>query len=263
LPAFVRSAAVFIMQNYMEQQGLQLQFEVRDMRHKEKFQIDDIYLNGYAKKCGIYATGVYVSLCRHVDRNQKCFPSIRRIAEELNISEKQTGRAIKILENYNIIRKVRLGKKLTNRYYLLDRSEWTDSPISDKTHSPIPTDSQSVHQGTVSPIHSKDTHTKDTQEKGIATQSVADINPLIELFKEVNPSYERLFGNTTQRSAMERMLKKYGREKIEQIIKFLPKIFGKPYSPVITTPYLLEQKMANLIAYMQNQRSKKEGVLKI
>jgi len=62
---------------------------------------------------------------------------------------------------------------------------------------------------------------------------------------------------------MERMLKKYGREKIEQIIKFLPKIFGKPYSPVITTPYLLEQKMANLIAYMQNQRSKKEGVLKI
>ena len=81
----------------MEQQ--KFQFEVRDMRHKEKFQIDDIYLNGYAKKCGIYATGVYISLCRHSDAKlQECWPSIRKIAEELNISEKQVGRALKILE---------------------------------------------------------------------------------------------------------------------------------------------------------------------
>ena len=85
----------------MEQ--LSFGFEVRDMRHKEKFQIDDIYLNGYAKKCGIYATGVYVSLCRHADTDQKCFPSLKKIAEELNISEKQVGRAIKILEENRII----------------------------------------------------------------------------------------------------------------------------------------------------------------
>ena len=140
----------------MEQQ--ELPFEIRDMRHKEKFEIDDFYLNGFAKKCGIYATGVYVSLCRHVNKEQQCWPSIRKIAEELNISEKQVSRSLAILEKYKIIFKKRLGKKLNNRYILLDKSEWT--------HSPITTDSQSDHLRTDSPIHSKDTQLRYTQKKG-------------------------------------------------------------------------------------------------
>lgn len=127
------------------------------MRHKEKFQIDDLYLNGYASKCGIYATGVYVSLCRHVDKEQKCWPSLNKIAKELRISPKQAGRAIKILEEFHIIKKVRVGKKLNNRYILLDRSEWTDSPITK--------DSQSYHLGTDSPFHSKDTQLRYTQRR--------------------------------------------------------------------------------------------------
>src|SRR5438105_3719016 len=103
------------------------QFEVRDLRRKEKFFMDDLYLNGYAKKCGIYATGVYLSLCRHASKDQECYPSYRKIAEELKISERQVGRSVKVLENQNIIKIKQLGKKLNNRYYLLDKSEWTNS----------------------------------------------------------------------------------------------------------------------------------------
>lgn len=129
-------------------------FEVRDMRHKEKFQIDDAYLNGYAKICGVYATGVYVSLCRHADKEQKCWPSLDKIAEELAISKSQTRRAIKILVKQNIIKVKRLGKKLNNRYYLIDKSEWSGRTL---TISP-----QDTHLYPDRTLHSKDTHIRNT-----------------------------------------------------------------------------------------------------
>jgi len=98
-----------------------------------------------------------------------------------------------------------------------------------------------------------------------ATPSVAgkEINDLIELFKPINPTYQRLFGNTTQRASLERLVKQFGREKIENMIKYLPKIFGKPYAPRITTPYLLEQKLADLIAYTKQEQSKGPKVFKL
>ena len=171
------------------------QFEVRDLRTKEKFVIDDLYLNGYAKKCGIYATGVYLSLCRHADKQQKSFPSHQRIAEELAISRSQVIRSIKILEENGIVTKERVGKKANNRYYLLDKSSWGDvstSNISDVPTSDITSVPQEHHHVSTSNIHSKETHKKETHSKEIVsadtTESVPHgnetINILIEHFQE-------------------------------------------------------------------------------
>lgn len=91
-----------------------------------------------------------------------------------------------------------------------------------------------------------------------ANADKTQINLFIEKFKPVNPTYERLFGNKTEHACMARMLKKFGAEKMEKIIDTLPDIFGKPYAPVITTPYLLEIKMANLFAYLK-QRSEEQS----
>jgi len=60
-------------------------FEVRDLRRKEKFVIDDEFLNGYGRIFNPDGIAVYVSLCRLVDKNQKCFPSQKRISEEINL----------------------------------------------------------------------------------------------------------------------------------------------------------------------------------
>jgi len=133
------------------------QFEVRDMRHKEKFEIDDWYLNGYAKKCGIYATGVYLSLCRHVDKDQECWPSLKKIAEELNISIPMVQRGIKILEKYHIILKERMGKKLNNRYVLLDKSEWSGVSFTMKQGF--------NHSCNHRPLHSKESQLRNTHIK--------------------------------------------------------------------------------------------------
>jgi hypothetical protein len=239
------------------------ELKIRDLRKKEQFVVDDVYLNGYAKLCGIYATGVYLSLCRHADKQQKSFPSLKKISEELDISIKQVGRSLNVLESHNIIMRERMGKKLNNRYYLLDKSEWTNSPISERTDSPITVDSQSNHIGTDSPIHSKDTHIKDTHSKDIATQSVAgikDINDLIELFKSVNPSYGKFFGNKTQRAAIERLLKAMGREKLEGAIKILAQTNKVKYAPSITTPLQLEDKMGALIVFIQKEKNNKNEI---
>jgi len=101
---------------------------VIDMRNKQKFQTDDAYYDSYAKICGIYATGVYMALCRHADIDQYCFPSIKMMAEKLDVSEDSVSRGIKELKKNNIISvekcRSRQGVWKNNSYILLDKSVW-------------------------------------------------------------------------------------------------------------------------------------------
>ena len=76
-----------------EQQTL---FKVRDLRSKTQFKIDDAYINGYARICGVNATLAYLSLCRHAEfESQKAFPSQKKIAFELGTSIASIKRGIK------------------------------------------------------------------------------------------------------------------------------------------------------------------------
>jgi hypothetical protein len=61
-------------------------------------------------------------------------------------------------------------------------------------------------------VPNKETHRKDTQVKE-ATPSVAEpnIQPLIETFKFVHPSYEPLFNNTAEHAALTPLVTKYNR----------------------------------------------------
>jgi len=109
------------------------QSKIRDLRKKEKFFIDDAYLNGWAKLCGAYTTAVYCSLCRHANfYSQECFPSIQLISDELNISKKRVKKSIGTLRAYKIINvsqeKDERGRFKNNVYILLDKSKWSQSP---------------------------------------------------------------------------------------------------------------------------------------
>ena len=95
------------------------------------------------------------------------------------------------------------------------------------------------------------------QGKALQPSIKKEINSLIDLFQEVNPSYERLFENKTQRASLERLVKKFGQEKVSNMIKGLKEIFGKPYAPSITTPYLLELKLADYINYLKKRSATK------
>lgn len=90
-----------------------------------------------------------------------------------------------------------------------------------------------------------------------ATETVApNLNCLINLFKEVNPSYKRLFSNKTERKALQRLINEHGEETIRSYILALPKIIVMPYAPKITTPYQLEKKLGELIIFMKQEKNK-------
>lgn len=169
-------------------------FQVRDLRRKTKFFIDDEYLNGYAKICGINATGVYVSLCRHADKKQGCFPSIKLMAKELAISESSIKRALITLEKHQIIyrnkrERNKKGKWMNNYYFLLDKKLWISSPQVRQTHGvqgsegPHPGVRENKNQGSEGPTkvtHVKDTHIRSGFKK--------------RLRKEYPQEYKRMYG---------------------------------------------------------------------
>lgn len=257
----------------MEQQTL---FKVRDKRKKGWFFMDNEYLNGYAKIFGAVGTAVYVSLCRHADiETQKCFPSLELISNELNISRPTIIKYIKLFEEYQLLEKIK-GKRnskqqwINNEYILLDKSEWVKNPTqvkpfnTDSQVKPFSNPSKTDSDTQVKPFNTKETHIKETHIKE-ATQSVAekiDINKFIELFKAVNPSYERLYANKTQRAAVGRLIKKHGEEKLTAMIEVLPKINAMAYMPATTTPYELEANMGKIKAKIEQNKLKGAGKYK-
>lgn len=166
-------------------------FEVRDIRIKEKFVVDDAYLNGYAKHCGIVATGCYMVLCRHSNVQQICFPSKDLIAEKLGISVRSVYNGLKILEHFNIIKieaNVRAdnGNYLSHRYILLDKSEWKSKPsatgaVGTEQHEPSAT-------GAID--HRQLVPTKELiKEKELKTEGE---NPLASAWNAVAKSFSRV-----------------------------------------------------------------------
>ena len=105
-------------------QGPEEEFEVRDLREKY-YQVNDAYLNGWARKCGIYATGVYNVLCRHAGYDQSCFPSVVLISDKLSVSQRQVTYALRKLEDHNII-VIENHPGGRNKYWLTNKTEWHD-----------------------------------------------------------------------------------------------------------------------------------------
>lgn len=89
----------------------------------------------------------------------------------------------------------------------------------------------------------------------INSEQGSQVNKLIDLFKDVNPSYSKLFSNKTQRSACERLLKSQTFEQLQKIISFLPKSNLTKYMPVVTTPVQLEDKMGQLASSWQKLKN--------
>lgn len=143
-----------------------MELEIRDNRQKEWFWLDNEYLNGYAKLLGTTCTVVYLSLCRHANNStQSCFPMIRTIAEENGIGSNNTViRAVKKLEEWNIISVQRSRNKLTNKqnpniYTLLSKNVWNKKPSAIDAHGKL---GAVLSKSRVSPVHRNYTHINNT-----------------------------------------------------------------------------------------------------
>ncbi len=172
--------------------------------------------------------------------------SVERISKQNSDGKDSIRTAIKELENEGYLKRKAIKDKegkWIGYDYILSEKPLSENPTTDK-----PT---TENYDTLS---KKDNSNKDiVKKKEIAKPSFA-INELISLFKEINPSYEKLFSNKTQRSALERLVKKHGHEEIKKVIETLPMISKEKYAPVITTPLQLEDKLGRLIIFMRNKK---------
>lgn len=193
--------------------------KIRDLRSKEKFVMDDRYLNAYARLCGIHATGVYVSLCRHANKEQTCFPSKKLIAEELKISERKVYDALKILEHWNIIKVTSQGRKKdgsyrSKLYTLLDKTQWHIVPSADASVGKAEHDPQA--HGADHHEHSvpnKETHREGNKDK--ETHSTSTSQEEFDLFWKEYPKKEK------RKEAYELWVKKKLGSTLPAIIEFI------------------------------------------
>ena len=98
------------------------------------FIIDNDYVKLYAKYLGVTATAVFNSLNMHADSEGKCFPSMELIAEQHNINRHTVSKALKKLEEWNMINIAReynrkLKKRKNNVYKLIPKERWKKLPV--------------------------------------------------------------------------------------------------------------------------------------
>ena len=108
-----------------------------------------------------------------------------------------------------------------------------------------------VREGKVRPIREEK-----SSRREISTKTDLDVlRVILSDFKAINPNFERMMGHTGQLQALDRLVVKYGEEKITNCIAFLEASNKHKYAPTITTPIQLESKMGDLVAWAVKQKS--------
>ncbi len=78
------------------------------------------------------------------------------------------------------------------------------------------------------------------------------------LFRKNNPMLN--IGNKTQRTAISELIKELGYDRLKQISQFAVQVQGEPYAPVITNPYNLKNKLADLRAFYERNKKSSQTV---
>ena len=99
------------------------------------------------------------------------------------------------------------------------------------------------------------------EDRTVSAKAEDVINPVITLFKEVNPSYERLYSRPPQRLAAERLLKLHGLDRLSKVIGFVSNSRADRFCPTLTPPIPLEDSWAALEGYAAKLKTNKREVI--
>ena len=152
---------------------------------------------------------------------------------------------------------IRADRKVNSIYLPLMREKYPELTTREpKARSDVKDNSKRLDGGLstdgISKVKLSKVNTTEQSSEG------KEISEIIFLFKEVNPTVEKYYGNITQRSAVKRMLKAYTREKLEVMIKSLPEINKRQFWPKSTTPCQLENNIPIYKAKNDENKSKVE-----
>lgn len=187
-----------------------------------------------------------------------------QIHQDLGISDKTYRRWLQMLREGNYITTIKTSggliitvykayKVFGRRIHSSVLEDRTESTIGDRTQPPLETE-----------LNDKTVNKTDIELIDInSSKQGKTINEIIFLFKVVNPLIQRLYGSPPQRKSVQRMLKEFGKENLERMIKSLPAINSQKYYPKSTTPTQLENNIAYYIAKkseLESQQLSKDKV---
>lgn len=215
---------------------------------------------------------LYLQMKRYAGEDGKCFATQETIMNKLGIGVKAYRKSLEYLIKRGWIEFVGLsgGKTRPIKTYKINNI-WQENSEYYKKIPSKRTLSKDTSQKEIdtSPKHNKIPAESAIEEEPVkeepltrtTTAQSADIPVVIDLFKEVNPSYQRLFGMPPQRAAAARLLKTHGLEKLEGMIAYLPRSNATKYAPTITTPAQFEARLGELIAWSQKQKDIKKATV--
>ena len=188
-----------------------------------------------------------------VNRGQLAYSQIT-LAKRWRWSRDKVRRYLKCLENEDDI--IQQNNEVTTIITIVKYDLWQGKTIEDNT-----TDNTTEKQ---QKNNKQDTYKKDNKEKkekNIPSEpsSHEDIVQIIKLFEVVNPLIGKLYGSPPQRAAVQRMLKVFGREKLESMIGALPEVHKRKYWAKSTTPVQLENNIPIYKAKNEEEKTKVVG----
>lgn len=168
----------------------------KELEEGDWFKMDNLFIDVFARKIGSVSAAIYLCITRHADAEGYAFPSYKRIAEELNISERTVTRHIEILEDYNLLirnKKRRSGRWANYSYTLMGRDEWSFEPYDNlsgghMTKKVIPHDKNNRNHMTKS--HIKNTHNNKIHNKNTKNKKTAKPPPIKDKERFGNISFK-------------------------------------------------------------------------
>jgi len=238
----------------------------KQITHKIQNQFETAQVSNevlYNNQLSFKAKGLY---CYIVAKPDDWNFSSKRIVIETKDSEKTIRKLLKELEEIGYLKRQKLSNGRT--IYLIKhrlKDEFPQYEPSGKKGSlgiKKPIGKKGYQQkglpAKITAIRKKEYKQINNNNKEITLQADAcedkiDVNYFIDLFKDVNISYDRLFANKTERESIERLYKKIGGDKLEKAINTLKVTNGEKYAPKITTPYELEKNFSKLCFFIKGK----------
>ncbi|MEK6878581.1 MAG: helix-turn-helix domain-containing protein [Nanoarchaeota archaeon] len=208
---------------------------------------------------------LYIEIKRFAGEDGKCFATQQTIMKRLNIGRKAYNKALDYLLKNEWITYIGMtgGKTKPIKTYKInniwqENTELYKKIEAERTLSFLKDRGQKNYKIEAERTTEEDLQIKEDNlnNKNYLNGNGIKINELINLFKNINPAYQKFFKIKSQRLAMERLNKQLGKDKLTQILLKISETNGIKYAPTIVSPLQLEDKLASLIAFLKKESNK-------
>lgn len=169
----------------------------------------------------------------------------KQLANETGIAQSTIEKILKYLEKEH-----QIEQQKTTKFRLITVKNWKDYQEKEQEKE------QQRNNSVTTEEQQRDTNknVKNVKnDKNIMQPEAAGVNKIMNVFYQINPTLN--YGNKTQRSAADRLIKKLGEDKAIKSAEAATMIHGQPYAPTITTPLELERDLSKLIAFYKKNQS--------